>query len=87
MELSVLAFIDDENAKGCKSAGKSIFQVEGLAKAEARGDGSHNGYQRIVYGNLPHGIQAEQLVVEREAYGRDGNEQQQTGDAKHINVG
>ena len=60
--------------------------MEGLAKTEAGGEGTNDGNQRIVDGYPSHRIQAEQLVVERESDGRDGDEQQQADDAKRVDM-
>ena len=58
--------------------------MERLAKAQTRGDGSRDGNEGVVYGHFPHGIATEQLVVECESDGRDGDEKQQAKDAEHV---
>ena len=83
---SVLAFVDDVDAQGRKSASECVFHVERLAQTETRGHGPHDGNQRVVYGHLPHGVAAQQLVVECEPDGRDGDEQQQAYDAEHVDM-
>jgi hypothetical protein len=85
--LLVLTFINNVDAKCRESSGKGVFQVERLAKAEARGNRAYNGNQRIVYGDLPYRVATEQFVVECKSNGRDGYQQYQADNAEHIDIG
>ena len=87
MLVLVFPFVDKINAESRKSSCQGVLQVERFAQTQTRGDSSHHGYQRIVYGYAPHRIATEQLVVEGEANGGDGDEQQQTDDAEYVDMG
>lgn len=60
--------------------------MEGLAQTEAGGDGSDDRYERVPNGDLPHRVTGQQLVIEREADGRDADEQQQDDEAPERRV-
>ena len=67
--------IDDIDAEGGQAGSEDVLGIEGLAKTEARREGSNNGNERVPDGHLANGIAGEQLVVEGETDGGDGNEQ------------
>ena len=71
---SVLTLINDVDTKCDETSGKGVFRMERLAKTEARGDGSYDGNQRIVYSHLPNRVAAKQFVVERGVHQRKGEE-------------
>ena len=70
-----LPFVNNVDARCGQGSCHDIFPIERFVEADARGDGSNHWDERVVDGYLAHRIAGEQLVVEREANGADGDEQ------------
>ena len=83
----LLAAVDDVDARCRKRACPYIFPIERFAQAEARGDGTHNGDERIEDGNLAHRIAAEQLVVKGKSPSGDADERKQDEHTLPSDVG
>ena len=60
--------------------------MERLSNTETRDDCAAGGDHRIVDGYHPHRIPTELFVVECEPKDRDGDEQQQAGDAGRVDI-
>ena len=84
---SLLSPINNIDASHGKEAGNEVLRVERFAQAEARGEGAYYGYERVKNGNLAYGIATDELVVEGETEGRDGDEQCQDDEAIGGDVG
>ena len=65
--IPLLPSINNIDAGHGEEAGGEVFYVEGLAQAEAGGEGTYYGDEGVEDGHLAYGVATDELVVEGEA--------------------